>query len=210
MIERDDPIWEDVYEISTAAARRVHRKFGRWVQFDDLRSAALEYAWRRRELVEEMLVREDPVERKRGVGGLTRTLQRAAERYARKEKAVVSGYEARDEYFYTEPLIESMILVWAQDDSHSAGQILDPAELGGRRKAKPASEGGDIMAMVADVDKAMKALDPRSYGILYSRIVSGQTTEEVAEAWDLSHQRVSQLYQRAVRQVIELLGGLAP
>lgn len=204
------PPWEEVYEIATAAARRCYRRFGRWVAFDDLRSAGLEYAVRRTDLVQDFLDREDPLERRKGIGALTKTLERAAERFARREKAAVLGYKPEDEYFYSEVTTEAMILAWGKGDVTSIGQVHDPTEMGGKRTPKPASEGNDLLAMILDIDVAMKKLDARTYGIVYATIVDDRTIEDVAESWGITHQRVSQIRKQGVYRVIDHLGGRKP
>jgi len=209
-ISRDDPIWEEVFDHASVAAGRVFRRFGRWAAFDDLRSAALEYAWRRSDLVSSFLHREDEQDRRRGTTALIKTLERAAERYARKEKAVASGYRVEDEYFYSEALTENLILAYCRGDSDAAGQVLDPAELGGKRKTKPANEGGDMLAMISDVGDALNKVDARTRGVLVGRIGYDLTVEQLAESWGVSHQRITQIYQRGLRQVVDLLGGIKP
>jgi DNA-directed RNA polymerase specialized sigma subunit len=209
-IDRDDPIWNEVFEHASVAASRAYRRFGRWASHDDLRSAALEYAWRRSDLVASFLHREDEADRRRGASGLIKTLERAAERYARKEKAAACGYKTEDEYFYTEQLAENLILVYCRSDADSAGQVFDPAELGAKRKTKPANEGGDMIAMIADIGDALAKVDDRTRGVLVGRIGYGLTVEQLAASWDVSHQRITQIYQRGLRQVVDLLGGLRP
>lgn len=209
-IDRNDPIWNEVFEHASVAASRTFRRFGRWASHDDLRSAALEYAWRRSDLVAQFLHREDEADRRRGAAALIKTLERAAERYARKEKAAACGYRVDDEYFYTEQLAENLILAYCRSDADNAGQVLDPAEMGGKRKTKPANEGGDMLAMIADVGDALNKVDDRTRGVLVGRIGYGLTVEQLAASWDVSHQRITQIYQRGLRQVVDLLGGLRP
>ena len=209
-IDKDDPIWEEVFHYASIAAGRVHRRFHRWASHDDLRGAALEYAWRRSDLVASFLHRDDEEDRRRGAGALLKTLERAAERYARKEKAAASGYRIEDEYFYSEAMMENLILAYCRGDSDAAGQVMDPAEMGGKRKTKPANEGGDILAMLADVSAALSKVDDRTRGVLVGRIGYNLTLEQLAEAWGVSHQRVAQIYKRGLREMVLLTGGERP
>jgi DNA-directed RNA polymerase specialized sigma24 family protein len=206
--ESDDKVWEEVMELAAIASARVYRRFGKWASRDDMQQAALEYAWRKKDLVREFLDREG-AERKRGEAALLRTLSRAAERYARKEKAARSGYNPSDEQFYTDNLIEGLIQAWGWDDAQLANQVLDPAEMGGRRK-KLVNEGNTIIAMLADVDRAMNQLDPRTRGVLYARVVESRTLVDVAAAWDITPQRVDQIHRRGLNQMVEFLGGERP
>jgi RNA polymerase sigma factor (sigma-70 family) len=210
MIEADDPIWIEVIEIASIAARKVAYKYHGYVQADDLRQVASEYAFRRKGKVAEYLIRDDPHERRQGEKALLVSMVRECDRYARREKASKSGYRPEDEYFYRPEMIEKIIEVIYNDTGSLAGQILDPAELGGKRRTKPASEGGDVLAMVADVESALKELQPREYSILLERFAYGTTLQVIGDDWGISPQRVEQLSQRAMRQVIEALGGPSP
>lgn len=209
VIERDDPIWSEVDELAGIAAGKLMRRFRRWISYDDAKQAGLEYAWKRNDLVADFLHRDDPDERRQGRSGLVRTLERAAERVARREKATQSGYRIEDEYYYSEVTVEKLVTVWAGGTGDLVGQTVDPEEMGGRRKTKPASEGSDLPAMLADIDAAMRRLDARSYGILLGRL-EGVHMNELAEAWDISHQRVDQIQRHAVQQIIDYLGGYRP
>ena len=119
------------------------------------------------------------------------------------------GYRVEDEYFYKPQLLESLIKVWGSGDVDSAGQVLDPADMGGRRK-KLASEGNELLAMIADVDSAMSRLDARTYGIITLRFVNEATLQDIGEQWGISAQRVDQLIDRGMRQLIRFLGGRSP
>lgn len=209
-MDRDDERWTLVFELATTAARRCHRRFGRWAAFDDMVQVAMEYAWRKRDLVSRFLDRETDEDRKRGEWGLVRTLERACERYARQEKAAALGYRVEDEYFYNEATIEALISAYVSGDTPGLNQVLDPAEMGGRRKSRPASEGNDLLAMVADVAKALKKLDPRTYGIVVARATDAQTVQQLAAAWEISHQRVSQIHKRGIMLIANDLGGERP
>ena len=126
---------------------------------------------------------------------------------ARREKAKRLGYKVEDEFFYEPVLVENLIKVWASGDYELAGQIFDQTDMGGKRASKPANEGNNILAMVADVGNAMRRLDLRDYSVLMFRFCEGQTLQQIAEFMDISPQRVEQISQRSVRKVIQILGG---
>jgi len=168
-----------------------------------------EYAWKRKDKVNEYLMREEENERRMGYKAFSTFMRRAGERYARKEKARALGYELGDEYFYRIEMIENLIKVLGSEDAHLTNQVLDP-DVHGIKAKKQASEGNNLLAMLADVDRAMKKLDPRTQGILNSRFAHDQPLTEIATAWDISPQRVEQISARGIRDLSELLGGAAP
>jgi len=203
-------LWLDVTELAAVAAAPVHRTFSKYIDFDDLKQSACEFAVRRKRKVIEYLDREDKQERRQGETALITMLRRHCERVARKEKADAIGYRIEDEYFYRPAMVENLIKVWGSGDIDSAGQVFDPADMGQKRKTKVASEGNDLLAMIADIDAAMKSLDPRTYGILYLRLVDEMKLAEIAKEWEITPQRVDQIAHRGIRKVIEYLGGGSP
>ena len=210
MIEASDPIWIDVIELAAVAAKPVADKFKGYVEADDLRQVASEWAARKPEKVEEYLIRDTLAERRQGEAALIKSMRRVCERYARKEKAERSGYRPEDEYFYQPVMVEKIIEVIFNGGHESIGQVFDPADVGGKRKMKPASEGGDLLALVADVEAALKQLDTRTYSILVTRHGDGVTLVDIGRQHGISPQRVEQIAQRGMRKVIEHLGGRKP
>lgn len=208
-LDRSHPIWEEVNQITTNLSWHLSKRYHRFVERDDIRQAMNEYAWKRKDKVAEYLIREDPIEIRQGYKAFGTFIRRAGERYARKEKARTLGYELGDEYFYRLDLIENLIKVAGSGEAYLANQVFDP-DVHGVKAKKPANEGNNLAAMIADVDKAMKKLDPRMQGILTSRFVNDMPLADIAEAWDISPQRVEQLILKGVKDISEKLGGLAP
>lgn len=208
-LDRDHPIWEQVNEITSVLAYNLSKKYHRFAEQNDIKQAMNEYAWKRKDKVNEYLMREEENERRMGYKAFSTFMRRAGERYARKEKARALGYELGDEYFYRIEMIENLIKVLGSEDAHLTNQVLDP-DVHGIKAKKQASEGNNLLAMLADVDRAMKKLDPRTQGILNSRFAHDQPLTEIATAWDISPQRVEQISARGIRDISELLGGGAP
>ena len=208
-LNRDHPIWDEVNEINISIAWGLSKRYHRFVELADLRQAMNEYAWKRRDKVAQYLIREDPIEIKQGYKAFSTFMRRAGERYARKEKARTLGYELGDEYFYRLDLIENLIKVAGTDESYLANQVFDP-DVHGVKAKKPANEGNNLAAMIADVDRAMKKLDPRMQGILTSRFVNDMPLVDIAEAWDISPQRVEQLVAKGIKDIADKLGGVTP
>lgn len=209
-LELDDAFWMQVTEFAAVAAAPVHRNFNKFIDFDDLKQSACEFAVKKKHKVVEYLDREDRQERKQGEAALIKMLRRHCDRVARKEKAERTGYRPEDEYFYRPAMVENLVKVWGSGEYESAGQVFDPAEMGQKRKRKVASEGNDLLAMMADIDAAMRSLDSRTYGVLYLRLVDEMKLVEIAKEWEISPQRVDQIVQRGIRKIIEFLGGYTP
>ena len=208
-LTRDHEIWQKIDEITSIIAYNLSKKYHRFAEREDIKQAMNEYAWKRKDKVNEYLMREDDIERRMGYKAFTTFMRRAGERYARKEKARALGYELGDEYFYRVEMVENLIKVLGSEDTHLVNQVLDPDVHGIRAKKQP-NEGNNLIALLSDVAKAMKKLDPRTQGILNSRFAQDLPLTEIASAWDISPQRVEQIVNRGVRDLIELLGGATP
>lgn len=208
-LTKDHPIWDNVNEITSSIAWTISKRYHRFVELEDVKQAMNEYAWKRKDKVAEYLMREDDVERKMGYKAFTTFIRRAGERYARKEKARSLGYELGDEYFYRLVMIETLIKVIGSEDAQMTNQVLDP-EVHGVKAKRQASEGNNLLAMLADVDRAMKKLDNRSQSILNSKYSRDESLAEIAKQWEISPQRVEQIINKGLRDITEYLGGATP
>lgn len=208
-LSREDPIWAEVNDITSSIAYALSKRFHRFAEHADIRQAMNEYAWKRKDKVAEYLMREDPDEKRQGYKAFSTFIRRSGERFARKEKAKALGYELGDEYFYRLELIEGLIKVVGSGEAYLANQVFDP-DVHGVKVKKLANEGNNLVAMIADVSKAMSKLDPRMQGILTARFVNDQPLAEIALAWDISPQRVEQLVTKGIKDIAEDLGGKNP
>jgi len=206
---KTDDVWQQVVEITTTVAWNISKKYHRFVELDDLKQAMNEYAWKRKDKVAEYLIRDNPIEQKMGYKAFTTFIRRAGERYARKEKAKALGYELGDEYFYRLAMIETLIKVLGSNNAQVANQVMDPNVHGVRAKRQP-NEGNNLLAMLADVDRAMSKLDLRTYSILKSKYGQDESLTEIAKQWDISPQRVEQIINKGLRDISEYLGGVTP
>ena len=204
-----DPIWQQVNEITANIAWSLSKKYHRFVELDDIKQAMNEYAWKRKDKVSEYLMREDEDERRMGYKAFSTFIRRAGERYARKEKSRALGYELGDEYFYRTAMIETLIKVLGSGDAHLTNQVLDP-DVHGVKAKKQASEGNNLLAMLSDVDRAMKKLDLRTHKILKSKFAEDAPLAEIAKEWEISPQRVEQIINKGIREITEYLGGATP
>lgn len=208
-LTKDHEIWQIVNEVTSSIAWNLSKKYHRFVELEDIKQAMNEYAWKRKDKVAEYLIREDENERRAGFKAFTTFIRRAGERYSRKEKARSLGYELGDEYFYRLAMIETLIKVLGSEDMQLTNQVLDP-DFHGVKAKKQASEGNNLLAMLSDVDRAMKKLDLRTHSILKCKFSCDASLAEIAKEWDISPQRVEQIVNKGLRDISEYLGGVTP
>lgn len=76
--------------------------------------------------------------------------------YAEQEKALRAGYDVDDVFWYTPSLIEGLLPL-ALDESFAPEDINELEQLGGgKRKAKQPAEGGNLLATVLDIRRALE------------------------------------------------------
>lgn len=205
MVEEDKWI-EDVFEIATTVSYSITRNYKGYAEVDDLRQELLEWALKRQDKVREWLDVEDKKEYRLGIKRLSKTFNRMADKYCRREKAKKLGYLPTDEYFYTPGLIEQLLPYAFKGEVPTK----DPgAEFVSNGGGDPAT-GGGFLATMYDIRRAIYKLNPGEYGILRMRFEDGLKLEQIAEYFDLSESRISRKINMAIQKVIKELGGESP
>lgn len=205
MVEEDKWI-EDVFDIATTVSYSITRNYKGYAEVDDLRQELLEWALKRQDKVREWLDVEDKKEYRLGIKRLSKTFNRMADKYCRKEKAKKLGYLPTDEYFYTPGLVEQLLPYAFKGEVPTK----DPsAEFVSGGAGDPAT-GGGFLATMYDIRRAILQLNPGEYGILRMRFEDGLKLEQIAEYFDLSESRISRKINMAIQKVIKELGGESP
>jgi len=196
---------DDVNDIVSIVAGSLHRTYREWSELEDIRQTLHEWCWRKREKVAEYLVRDDPKDRKSGQAAMMRSLHREGARHCRREKAAKAGYEISDEYFYSTALVEDVLKVIINGDASHPGK----PEHGGKNMGDPA-EGGNFIAIVADVRNAMHGMDVETRALMINLLGVGIPAEQLARDRSISPQAVRQRVQRACVKIVRQLGGESP
>ena len=141
---------------------------------------------------------------------LNKSLRNAGEKYCRKEKAELEGYEVEDEFFYSIPMIADMLALYFDPDRHAPRGI----ELGKSPSGAPPEEGGNLMAMVADVGKAYEAMPPTDQWLL-STVYDGSVPVRegiayLAQDWNITHGAADRRIRRVLGRLRTKLGGPRP
>jgi hypothetical protein len=108
-------------------------------------------------------------------------------RYAEREKAAKAGYDSQDVMWYTVPLVEGLLPL-ALDDTYTGQSSSDDES--GKRKPRQPNEGGDGLALVMDIRRALK----------------GMKLTEFFYHHDSSHP----LWDAKLEQLVDYLGGNSP
>lgn len=141
---------------------------------------------------------------------LIKALRRAGERVCRAEKAQQTGYLTEDEFFYSVGMVADLLALHFTPD----WMIPNGIELNQPQSHKPPQEGGNLMAMIADVGKAYqsmstydKVLLEKVYGL---DVVSSDAIAGLALDWGITYSAADNRVRRVVGRLRSKLGGPNP
>lgn len=193
---------EDYEDVVASIAYEFSRKY-RMVDIDDLRQEL--WVW--------FLSHPNKVKywheiynKKQSIKLVARSLRNAAKDYCQKEKANSVGYRVEDNYYYDKNMLESLL----------------PAVLTGNREApamndlsminakKIASEGNNWPAICSDIEKAMSKLNKEQQDMIILRYASGFELTVIASELSISQDAVRMRINRALKNMLNFLGGNYP
>jgi hypothetical protein len=191
----------------TSATKILLSKYRGYVEYEDIKQEL--YVW--------LLANYDRAEAWReryavrhAERTLIKALRNAGERYCRHEKAEIEGYHTDDEFFYSIPMVADLLQLHFDPD----WMIPNGLEMTRTSGGKPASEGGNLMAMVADVGRAYEAL-PTPDKELLAEVYDGSSVVSDAIAaralmWDITYSAADSRIRRVVGRLRSKLGGASP
>lgn len=142
---------------------------------------------------------------------LARSLRNHGEKFCRREKAAYCGYETDDEFFYSIQMVADLLELWFDPEYMIPGSI----ELGQTSSGKPANEGGNLMAMVADVGRAYESMSQKDKDVL-EWVYGGQmpvrdAVNFLAEVvWGITYRAADMRIRRVLGRLRQELGGPRP
>jgi DNA-directed RNA polymerase specialized sigma24 family protein len=195
-----EDIQEDVDDLVGVVSRALTKRYWKYMNHEDIRQGVGEYAWRKREKISEYLRMED---RKGGWAASYTSLYRAGDKYCRKTKAEKVGYKARDEFFYDKALIAEVVRY------AYTGVMPRPEETGVKPPKNPA-EGGNLMAMLADVTSALGSLEQPEQALLLSHYGKDESSDILAKREGISRQVMDRRIDNLLGKMVDYLGGPSP
>jgi len=148
----------------------------------------------------------EAIDDKQSIKLIAKSLRNAAKDYCQKQKAHAVGYRVEDNYYYDKELVEVLLPAVIRKDS-SAPALND---LGHSSTKKVASEGGNWLAMVADIDKALDKLTLEQKSIIFLRFGDGCDNKTFAKEMGISEDAARMRVNRALNNLLNKLGGSRP
>lgn len=202
LTEDDLPMLKPVV---SSAAHGLARKYRQFAEASDIAQDLYEWMWKHQKTVLSFIDRQDEKELKQGLKGLQKTLYREGDKICRKIKANVTGYRVSDEFFYTKTLLENLIVARA-----NSGKMDDHMVMDNVKRSKSMAEGGDLAAMLMDLEEAMEVLEPGALHLLERAVVDGESHADLAAEFDVSRQAIESRLGRIYDKLIDALGGDSP
>jgi DNA-directed RNA polymerase specialized sigma24 family protein len=135
---------------------------------------------------------------------LYRSLRNQALDYCQLWKAKSLGYEVSDLFFYEPDVVEAILPAVLRGDVTEAPII----NLGMPGKPSAPAEGGNLMAMMAEVKAAYLKLNAEDRHILYHRHANSMTYSDIATELALPSDDAARMrHRRAIKKLITRLGG---
>jgi DNA-directed RNA polymerase specialized sigma24 family protein len=138
---------------------------------------------------------------------LYRSLRNQALDYCQLWKAKSIGYEPSDVFFYDATIIEAILPAVLRGDTTEAPKL----NLGMPGRPSAPSEGGNLMAMMAEVKAAFMKLNTEDKNILYHKHANSLSYAGIAKELELSSDDAARMrHSRAIKKLITRLGGFRP
>lgn len=196
--ERIEP-WDYVV-ISVSA--EFHKRFN-MVELDDIKQALYEWFLEHPNKLNEW----EAIGPKDAKNLIYRSLRNQALDYCQRWKAKSLGYDTNDLYYYDIELVEALL------PSVLRGEINEPPKLNFGMPGKPPApaEGGNLMAMMAEIKVAYIKLSEEDKHILYLKYANSLTWGSIATTLGIPSEDASRMrHNRAMKKLINKLGGFRP
>ena len=205
-----DPV---VYDIAPGVTRAIHNRYKVYVEREDILQECLSWALSRNKwITEQLLEATDADKRKHAESRIAWQMRRAAERYARREKATKSGYQIADEAYYQGYTLGQLLpfVIASVVDDTVLEQIQDMIQDGLPRGSSSPSEGGNLLANLIDIKVGYNKLEVEDQILLRIRYLDSFTLQQIANHYECSVSTADRRIDGAMRRLQDKLGGVSP
>jgi hypothetical protein len=127
--------------------------------------------------------------------------------YCQHWKAKSGGYETSDLFYYESDMVEALLPSVLRGDFNITAQL----NLGRPGRPSAPNEGGNLMAMMIEVDYGFWKLSKEDRRILFMRHAESLDFKEIANVLSLGSEDASRMrHKRAIGKLVRRLGGYKP
>jgi len=136
-----------------------------------------------------------------------RSLRNQALDYCQAWKAKTGGYETSDLFFYQADMIEALLPSVLRGEINLAHKL----NLGGTARPSAPSEGGNMMAMMIEIDAGFWKLGKEDRKLLFLRYSESMDFQAIADEMALPSEDTARMRnKRAIKKLINKVGGFKP
>ena len=136
-----------------------------------------------------------------------RSLRNQALDYCQAWKAKTGGYETSDLFFYQGDMIEALLPSVLRGEINLAHKL----NLGGTARPSAPSEGGNLMAMMVEIDAGFWKLGKEDRKLLFLRYSENMDFQGIADEMKLPSEDTARMRnKRTIRKLINKIGGFKP
>lgn len=136
-----------------------------------------------------------------------RSLRNQALDYCQRWKAKSLGYEPSDVFYYDVDVVEALLPAVLREE-HGVSHKLN---LGGPGKPPAPAEGGNMMVMMIEIDKAYRKLNTEDRTVLFYKHAESFDYGSIATEMKLGSEDAARMrHNRAVKKLITRIGGFRP
>lgn len=201
-----------VYELAPSVSYAIHRRYKHWVERDDITQECIAWAITRNTYITEQMSVEDTKQLEYNQKRIAWQMKRAAERYARKEKANKSGYQLQDEAYYETLMLGQLLpfVIGSIIDGTVLEQAQEMIKDGQPRGSSSPAEGGNLLASLIDIKKAYLELDEKDQAVLRMRHYENATLQQIASFLECAVSTADRRCTASLRRLQDELGGETP
>ena len=205
-------IHPSIYDIVPSVVKVVAKRFRGYVEESDLRQECYLFAAGKNNQFKDLLNEPDLEVRKQNERKVGWQIKRAAERYARKEKAAKLGYQVNDEAFYKGATISQLLpsiigSVLTGKPLEQGQQLVDDGQ---PKKPSSPAESGNFLAVLIDIKRAYLLLSLEEKDLLERRYYHEHTLQQIAQYLECATSTADRRVEHAFNKLIEHLGGISP
>jgi DNA-directed RNA polymerase specialized sigma24 family protein len=201
-----------IYDLVPSVANTIYRRYKSYVEKDDIKQECM--AWAMTRANDHNVDLMEPIEerRKHNEQRIAWQMRRVAERYARKEKAVKSGYNTTDEVYYESFTLGQLLpfVIASVIDGTVLEQVQQMIQDGQPKGRSSPSEGGNLLASLIDIKKGYLQLEVEDQTLLRLRHHENFTLQQIAGHLECAISTADRRCAHSLRKLQEILGGISP
>jgi len=196
--ERIEP-WD---YIVAHVADEYHKKYN-MVERDDIKQALYEWFLEHPNKLDEW----EAIGKKDAKNLIYRSIRNQALDYCQTWKAKSVGYETSDLFYYEPAMVEALLPSILRKDF----TVMPVLNLGKTGRPPAPSEGGNMMAMMVEIDLAYSKLSTEDKTVLFYKYAESLDYGAIAKEMELGSEDAARMrHNRAIKKLITRIGGFRP